>query len=558
MPGASRRHRAGVRAFAGRRIGPRRWLARWLFAVLVVALAAAAVDPGSATSSRSAISSFADAAIIFPQQYQVFQRDTDTSGEFVLWIRPQIAGLESARVTVSDRSGTVLLDQSLPVALSADGTYQTRLRLPAGGWYVVAVEQRNASGERHDARVDAFGIGDVFVAAGQSNASSSGESLTRAGGAVSAYVPDLDADGRLAGPGHWQLNEDPQPPECLPTEEVAQAEGYSRENFGSVWPTMGEALHQQRGIPIATATTAIGGTTIAQWQRPRGPGAEAVAGVEASRPPPYIRFMETTKFLVQSTGVRMILWDQGESDNLSEAQTFPLSIYGDQFRQLQADLAEDVGTKIPWMIAIASFIPANEHLGGSPCDSLTLNEYWTRLGAPLVVHSIRLALEQLVDDGVAFRGPDTDRHVGATGRYPGPRGGCIHFSAEAQIAVGSEWAERIAAIRVGDVPVTGSLRAPGVHCRGKLCLCGLGRAEGDAPTSVCPDVALEWQVSDPHTSAHVTVEGTSEPLMAGIGSGSGAAHGIGTKPVTFSLVSNDRILDHVVVRSGSVIHKPSM
>lgn len=415
-----------------------------------------------------------DSLLVLPQNYQVFQRRTTNQGSFILKVRLQSSDIDFIRVQVFDakNNAIILLAVELRNLQKQNSVFEKSLELPAGGWYRIQVEQVSTSTQSaYQSVVSNFGVGDVFVTAGQSNSTSAGEELiSTKTKMVSAYIPEQNANGHLTGLGSWQLNNDPQPPESLPSEAEARASGYLRTNFGSVWPTMGDELSLNQNIPIATAETGVGGTSISQWQKNN-----------TALYAPYTRFMETTKLLLQTTGVRMILWDQGESDNGPESLTFPLNIYGDKFKKLQNDLITDVGQKIPWMIALASFGPANPNLNGGTCDSETSNEFWSRRGTPLYVHSIIEAQEKLISDHIAFEGPNTDKYIGAGQRYPGPRGSCIHFSKSAQISVGKDWAEKISKIQVGEFPSqvptvtnngvlpTPALRTPQVIAYGRGC-----------------------------------------------------------------------------------------
>ncbi len=379
-----------------------------------------------------------------PQTYQVFQRSTLTAGNFTVKVRIALPNVDLIRVQVFEakNNSNILLATELKNTQSQSSVYQKLLPLPAGGWYKIQIEQVSTAGQRaYRSTVFNFGIGDVFITSGQSNSTSAGEVLTSTKtGLVSAYRPQQNSSGHLIGEGSWQLNNDPQPPEGLPSESDARAAGYLRTNFGSVWPTMGDELSTAQQIPIATAETGVGGTSIAQWQK----------NYTGSAMPPYVRLMETTKMLLQTTGVRMILWDQGESDTGPEELAFPLDVYGNKFKKLQSDLATDVGQKIPWMMALASFGPINSHLDGTVCDSIPATEYWSAQGTPRF--SIVPAQEKLIKDQFAFEGPHTDKYIGANYRYPGKRGTCIHFSLNAQIAVGKDWAEQILKTKFGEFP----------------------------------------------------------------------------------------------------------
>lgn len=509
--------------------------------------------------------------LIYPQNYQVFQRETETTGFFLLNLKIVLPSADEFRLEVFDsQTGEKKLSETYrEAAIAQGGEYKKIVNMPAGGWYRLEVDQVDSnSGQTDHSSVAHFGVGDVFVTAGQSNSTSSGEDLTQTEtGMVSAYIPETDASGsHIVGPGRWQLNNDPQPPEGLPTPEAAAALGYSARNFGSTWPTMGDELYRQYKVPIATVETGVGGTTIEQWQKNYQP--ETVQTklqathknllVKSLAVGPYVRFMETVKKLLETTGVRMILWHQGESDNLSEEQTFPLTVYGDKFRQLQADLTADVKEEIPWMMALASFAPGNPHLDGSPCDSESAYEYWLRVGGvQLYKHSIRLAQAKLIYDRFAFSGPDTDRaqFIGAEGRYPNPRGACIHFSRKTQIGVGKEWANKIAATKFNDLPTAGMIYTKGLTCTDNQlrCFCTKGSA------TFCPNVEVFWKVRNPKNAVRLMANRVlaTEMTAESMREYKFDAPWIGPVPVVFRLYDGDKLVTSMTVGPASPYGKPT-
>ena len=121
--------------------------------------------------------------IISPVEHQVIQRDSGNTA----WV-------ELKDVTASPVSKSGLLEYRLDKnktweKLSGEWKNQnhlSRLKMPAGGWY--GLEVRDSRTPDHRSQVVQFGVGEVFVVAGQSNSGNYGEvKQSTQTGLVSAY-----------------------------------------------------------------------------------------------------------------------------------------------------------------------------------------------------------------------------------------------------------------------------------------------------------------------------------------------------------------------------------
>ncbi len=142
-------------------------------------------------------------------------------------------------------------------------------------------------------------VGDVFIAAGQSN--TSGYSGTFSG--AEAPIPEVHLFGN---DGRWK-------PASEPMDDGAdQTDLISAEN-----PTIGfqlafaKALFQATGVPVAMVPSSLGGTNLyAQWQRdPAHP---------ASRITLYGSMLHRARVRVPGTPPRGLVWFQGESDAIAD------------------------------------------------------------------------------------------------------------------------------------------------------------------------------------------------------------------------------------------------
>ena len=234
-----------------------------------------------------------------------------------------------------------------------------------GGWFLLTVESAESP--------VCFGVGDVFVVAGQSNAAGHGNGFipTRTG-LVSACRED----------GGWRLLDGP---EGLP----------GAMGNGSCWPILGDLLAKANGCPVGFVNVAVGGTNSREW----------IPGT-----PLYARLVEAIK-----EGCRAVLWHQGEADeamvrgSTSLAETIMRGnsglthewTYGNMAAMIQAS-RKAVGWYVPWYVARASYSP----------DS-----------TPEARRQVRYAQRRIVKDGLALPGPDTDLFVPPSMRHDG-----LHFN----------------------------------------------------------------------------------------------------------------------------------
>lgn len=254
-----------------------------------------------------------DLMLLSPRPYQVFQRQTLQSGPILISgrVRPDCDRVE-ARVLGRSMTGTLpetwkrLPLQPITQAFSVD------LPTSAGGWY--RVEARALKGRKivAQATVEHVGVGEVFVGAGQSNSTNSGqERIQQTSGMVSAFS---GAD--------WQLANDPQPGT------------HDNSGGGSFWPAFGDAMYDRYKVPIGVAVTGHGGTSVNQWQ----PDGE------------LFRWMMTRLYELGPNGFRAVLWHQGESDTgmSSEDYAARLTTVIQSSKQL-------AGWEFPWFVAQVSY-----------------------------------------------------------------------------------------------------------------------------------------------------------------------------------------------------------
>ncbi len=171
-----------------------------LFAVpLVAAGLAVTVDRGEAQTSEMLLHS--------PRNYQVFQRETRLRGAVRISGRVMTAcDKVEARITGTALSGA-LPDRWQAVSLERETlSFHGLIPTAAGGWYQVEVRVRRSGKTVAQATVEKVGVGEVFVGAGQSNSTNSGEQRSprpaawspASAGAIGA-LPTIRSPARTTG-----------------------------------------------------------------------------------------------------------------------------------------------------------------------------------------------------------------------------------------------------------------------------------------------------------------------------------------------------------------------
>ncbi len=344
-----------------------------------------------------------------PRDFQVFQRQTKTVGTIMVSGRALVEcqGAE-ARLTGNSPFG------NLPggwEALSFDqgsGAFRGGIRISAGGWYRFEVRLLQNRKPLAGIEIPHVGVGEVFVVAGQSNATNYGEvrQETRTG-----MVAAFGAEG-------WRLANDPQP----------GVQDGSRN--GSFIPAFGDALFEKYRVPVGVAAVGHGSTSVRQW---------LPKGSRFDTPPTMGKFVtkvgehewecDGTLFdgmmkaigQLGHGGFRALLWHQGESDAHQQPQyDITADVYLRLLERVIRASREQAGWDFPWFVAQASY--------HSPRDS--------------ACPPIREAQESLWQSGIALEGPDTDQLTGLMRQNEGKG---VHFSDQGLQAHGRLWAVKVEA-----------------------------------------------------------------------------------------------------------------
>ncbi|MDG1894245.1 MAG: neutral/alkaline non-lysosomal ceramidase N-terminal domain-containing protein [Fuerstiella sp.] len=273
-----------------------------------------------------------------------------------------------------------------------DDRFVANVRIGAGGWYRLDVRYRREGSVIAVGTVEPFGVGEVFLVAGQSYATNCNDEQFNV----------TDPHNRVAAldstKGTWRVATDPQP-------VMDSSDG------GSIWPPLGDALANDLGVPIGFANVAVKATSSMQW-RPQG-----------KLHPPLVRTGQTLG------NFRAVLWQQGESDVIAKTST---ANYVANLTVIRDAAAKQWTCDPPWLLAKSTLHP-------------------TVYNDPTGETRIRTAIEELVRRPGFRAGPDTDSLKGS---YRGDANSRRHFSAAGQRAAANLWRTAIYQMVLPQVPAS--------------------------------------------------------------------------------------------------------
>ena len=160
--------------------------------------------------------------------------------------------------------------------------FRVPAEVTAGGWYRLDVRCLRNGIPIAEGSVEPFGVGDVFVVAGQSYAGGYNDDI------LTVAEPQQRVVAFDWQKKSWAVANDPQP---------------HAGDGGTIWPALGDMLVPMLRVPVGFVNVSVGATSTGQW-KPEGDLHKRLvaAGNDAG---PF----------------RAVLWQQGESDVLEKTPT---------------------------------------------------------------------------------------------------------------------------------------------------------------------------------------------------------------------------------------------
>jgi hypothetical protein len=337
-----------------------------------------------------------------PMVRQVVQRRDDNVGN-ILFVGSFTGNVDSFQARSTLRPGMVGVPQDWTPLIDVsvnDGNFVGIFRQPAGGFYDLQVRPSFQGQAGQPVTILAVGVGEVFITAGQSNSTNSGS--------PTGYVPSLlissfnDGSGRGINPAYpgasWRWGIDPQP-------------AFDESMGGSVWPTMANNLAIALGVPIGLYSAGCGGTAVEEWL----PGYVKPATGVTPQVVLFNRLTNAINYFKYRSGVRAILWDQGETDYDDGINPTDYEI---MLSTVIYESRATTGVPVKWMVARAASV-------------LTNNIPYR--------NQIEQAQANVTDGVLTFVGPNTDQ-IGLQYRIISTGDDLPeHFNAQGLIILGTEW-----------------------------------------------------------------------------------------------------------------------
>ncbi|MDQ1089347.1 sialate O-acetylesterase [Siphonobacter sp. SORGH_AS_1065] len=326
-------------------------------------------------------SAFAQVNITFPVKRIVFQRNASNNASVtVSGNYANNADKIEARFVARNGQGTST--NWTPIA-AGSGVFQGTVQV-SGGWYDVEVRSSAGGNVLSSSKVERVGVGEVFVIAGQSNAQ---------GRKDQTDIPEPQ-DDRINVITNFTENENSsqEPGNSFPefnkmTASIKYAPyGYTAWHWGH----LGDLLAQQYNVPILFINAAFSATGAYNWE-------ESSKGLITKHPyadynlpqgMPYANLRLSLQYYGNLTGIRGVLWLQGEWDGLNN--TNPETYYNQVKTVIEKSRADFGGKSLSWMIARVSL-----YIGANNATFTSSN----------VIQGQNLVAERVSN---CFKGPETD------------------------------------------------------------------------------------------------------------------------------------------------------
>lgn len=289
------------------------------------------------------------------------QREITVSGTFTVLMDK----IEIRAVPVVQGQGQETPWQDLQVAPKG-GVFMGKIKL-FGGWYTLEV-RGIADGKVVGRDVLArFGIGEVFLIAGQSNAQGLKDRKTAPPGAVDdrvIYIDNYENDER----GQYKdVLTDPVPPTFSKiTSDIKTMS--PRGQTAWCWGALGDLLVKKLSVPVLFINTAWEGTASRNWaESARGEKTTSFYGYNYAPQMPYANLRIAARNYGSQYGMRAVLWMQGETDGFFGVTT---SEYRKNLQTIIDRLQTDTQKRITWVIARTSRASGDDVIDSKPFPAI--------------------------------------------------------------------------------------------------------------------------------------------------------------------------------------------
>jgi hypothetical protein len=266
-------------------------------------------------------SAFAQIVVTFPSERAVFQRSKANNADVYIGgyvtqgferiearFTPWVAG-EGEAAPGGDAWATI--DNTIEAA-QFYGSMSVK-----GGWYRLEVRAVRTGSDPVMVTVQHVGVGEVFVVAGQSNATG-GDSNPNGPGAQHDQVNSVNFQNLNSG------TISPYPSLELPCPEFVHLDASVKTapfgNYAWCWGSFGDKIYEKFRVPVMIFNGGWSSTGVENWKQSIDPNATPTSAFGYVFPAglPFGHLRIALNYYIAQLGVRAVLWHQGETDNYIE------------------------------------------------------------------------------------------------------------------------------------------------------------------------------------------------------------------------------------------------
>lgn len=320
--------------------------------------------------------------ITYPESRAVFQRANDNSstiylsGSYYQLIDSVQARLLAEVDGQGQNTGWVTIQRGVQGSV-----FQGSIRGQAG-WYQLQVQAFAGGKIVGNDVVRKVGIGEVFVITGQSNAQ--GFQDAGATGATDDRVNCVAYD-------NFTVNSLADPPAPTFQQLSSGALIGPRGQSAWCWGMLGDQIARQYNCPVLFINTAWAGTTSKNWRESADGKPTSYYFNNAIAFPagmPYGNLLIALQYYCSLQGLRAVLWQQGESDNL------PLNIsraeYADNIQYLFNKTRFDTNRYPAWILARSSYNTGQVSANVITAQNALINTYNNNVYAGPMTDNIQI------------------------------------------------------------------------------------------------------------------------------------------------------------------------
>lgn len=288
--------------------------------------------------------------ITYPESRAVFQRENDnTSTIYLSGSCYQPVDSVQARVQAEVAGQGLNTDWVTIQRNPQGGVFQGPIRAK-GGWYRLEVQAFARGAIVGNDVVRKVGIGEVFIITGQSNAQ--GFQNFGAVGAADDRVNCVTYDNSTA-------NSLADPPKPTFQQLSAGALIGPRGKSAWCWGVLGDLIARQYQVPVLFINTAWQGTVIKNWRE--SSEGKITKNIFAIGTPnenfptgmPYANLVIALRYYCSLQGLRAVLWQQGENDNVPLGST--RVAYSQDMQYIVNKTRADTRRYPAWVLARSSY-----------------------------------------------------------------------------------------------------------------------------------------------------------------------------------------------------------